>query len=995
MLSGVVFASVLGMAPMHNGVFLSALSGLLTLTAMPNLVVAGPTEPALRTATDHYAHRRWDEAADAFRFFLTLAPHDAMQPRARFYLAESLMQLGQFFEAKKEFQTVLREASHPRYAPRALFRCGEIDSLMGAYDEALGAFEQFDSSYPDDPLHPFALVHLGQLHLREGKLAAARQAYQEALAQATSDLLRDQCRFGLAMVLEREGNVEQALEAFRRVAKADSPAVAQQACFRCGIVLASLDRHAEALDVWQDFARRYPGSSLQPRVDLARAESLLRLGRHAEARTLLERCTDDPRFGTDAGYWLGCIEEETGNWKAAGQRFAKAANRAPHNHPRLPALRYHAGTNLLKVGNAQEALAQFKLGRQTADGRSGEPPVEKRQPTDPRPDAGSEWSDDLLVGVMRASLALGRWDDVQRAIDTFQHEYSDSSLAAEVELMHAALLIAHRQYEKAMERLQAWPHTDDLGDLTPYWQAELAIASAQLGRYDQARRAAATLVDNGPPTEPGLREAIGQLAAVAFSGGQFSWAAELDALVGNAQAVRTPAAGPGGSPCDAALAGLAWCQICLDQREPARETFAKLASAATRATANERARRNEHLLRYGQQLEQMGMEFEASAGYRMIATQFDDASLVGAALLGEADLLARHGRYQEARQRYLRIERMTKPGPPEIDLLDRIAGTWQATGSIEQAASYWERIRSGGDRTGLHWVEATYSLAKRARDAGHAERATQLVSELTTIVDAPDDYPASTVAGALFFLGRLAADRRNWDDVAVTMKRLIDHFPRDEHCLRAEFWVAESRFRKGDVGAAIARLRSILPRVGRQADPWYGTVPLRYAQLLAHTGQWSKAREVARGIPAAYPGFSRQAEVDYLLGRCYAAEGRFDQARSWYEKATHSPGESPSETAAMAQWMIGETYLHQEKYAQARREYLRTEVVYTDYPQWQARGLLQAGKCLENERQWRDAARLYARILKEYGTTTSAHDATERLQAAYRHVKRPALVRSE
>jgi len=57
----------------------------------------------------------------------------------------------------------------------------------------------------------------------------------------------------------------------------------------------------------------------------------------------------------------------------------------------------------------------------------------------------------------------------------------------------------------------------------------------------------------------------------------------------------------------------------------------------------------------------------------------------------------------------------------------------------------------------------------------------------------------------------------------------------------------------------------------------------------------------------------------------------------------------------MAQWMIGESYLHQKKYHDAIRAYLRGEGLY-DFPKWQAVSLLQAGKCYEALGQWREAA---------------------------------------
>ena len=87
-----------------------------------------------------------------------------------------------------------------------------------------------------------------------------------------------------------------------------------------------------------------------------------------------------------------------------------------------------------------------------------------------------------------------------------------------------------------------------------------------------------------------------------------------------------------------------------------------------------------------------------------------------------------------------------------------------------------------------------------------------------------------------------------------------------------------------------------------------------------------------------------------------------------------------TETAAMAQWMIGETYFHQKNYQAALREYLRLEILYA-YPDWQAAALLEAGKCHQRLGEATQAAELYRQILKDYSKTSFAEQAAKQLSA--------------
>jgi TolA-binding protein len=83
----------------------------------------------------------------------------------------------------------------------------------------------------------------------------------------------------------------------------------------------------------------------------------------------------------------------------------------------------------------------------------------------------------------------------------------------------------------------------------------------------------------------------------------------------------------------------------------------------------------------------------------------------------------------------------------------------------------------------------------------------------------------------------------------------------------------------------------------------------------------------------------------------------------------------------MAQWMIGESYFHQENYTQALAEYAKLDQRYP-FARWQAAALLQGGKCHELLGQWRSAVEVYDRLSKNYPTSEFIDEAARRSAAA-------------
>ena len=96
-----------------------------------------------------------------------------------------------------------------------------------------------------------------------------------------------------------------------------------------------------------------------------------------------------------------------------------------------------------------------------------------------------------------------------------------------------------------------------------------------------------------------------------------------------------------------------------------------------------------------------------------------------------------------------------------------------------------------------------------------------------------------------------------------------------------------------------------------------------------------------------------------------------------------------SETAAIAQWRIGEIHFHREAYSVAIESYQKVDAFY-DYAQWKKAAILQAGKCQEHLGNWKHAAKLYTQLIEKFPESTMATQAKERLVLIERLAKNSA-----
>jgi tetratricopeptide (TPR) repeat protein len=157
------------------------------------------------------------------------------------------------------------------------------------------------------------------------------------------------------------------------------------------------------------------------------------------------------------------------------------------------------------------------------------------------------------------------------------------------------------------------------------------------------------------------------------------------------------------------------------------------------------------------------------------------------------------------------------------------------------------------------------------------------------------------------------------------------------------------------------------------------------AELLAHKEEWENAERIVSAIRNDFPEWNRRTEVDYLLSRCLIARAEFDSARTILH-AIVKPGENgignnpiPSSVlAARAAWMIGETYMMQQRYEEASQAY--EEVLqFPNESFWCAASIVQRGLCAEQLNRFQEAKEHYEKVIAEHSESPFAQTARTRL----------------
>jgi TolA-binding protein len=547
---------------------------------------------------------------------------------------------------------------------------------------------------------------------------------------------------------------------------------------------------------------------------------------------------------------------------------------------------------------------------------------------------------------------------------------ADRDFAATVAIAQATALIGMKRNEQAIPLLRTYLATLPDGSHCARARAEIAIALVGGGHWVEADTAINEMQEHHKGNQITLDTAL-MAAESAFRSGQFQFAEKWFAILDqpeNPNQFRTRG-----------LSGLAWTQMKNQQPARARESFQRLVNEFPESEFSAEA-----AMALGKLLEDDRRHLEAAEMYRSVYTQFPKSELAKTAQLRHAhnlQNLADAEHLLEARQVLTEYLRTGSDASSRDEAIYQLAWVELDLGQADQALQHFEEIHRHcpGSR---YWPDATYRLAEDAVRLENYERARSLIDQLIG-----KDVPDEILNRVLYLQGQIAATEKSWSLVTDSMSHLLQRTTDRALHAKASYLMAESLFQQNlfvEATELFAQLTNQTDLIRDQLQPW---VVLRYAQCLSQQERWSDVFSVCESGRQQFPSFPSVFEFDFLEGRAMVSQGRLEEARAAFQRVVDSANGGDTETAAMAQWQIGETYFHQEQFENAIAAYYRVDSLFS-YEHWRAAALLEAGKCQEHLGNWKHAVRLYSQLIERFPNCKFRDEAQERLNLAMRQAQR-------
>jgi TolA-binding protein len=886
---------------------------------------------AINRVQAYYALNKHAEAADAARKYLENAK-GAQRPAAMYFLALAERALNHPDQTIAAVDQLLRDYADSPYAADAAMLAGQCLESMGKLDNAIDRYKRMLALAPDSRKND-ARYCLGVGLYKAGK-------YEEAIA-ALSGVTDGACakpaalQLGLAQLAA--ARVSDARATLRRAAGDDDSARANAAKYglaRCDMADKSFDS-----------ARAILGELLRVKPPLANASQIA-----------LDRAV----CAMESGKW----EEAAGEFEAIARDFGKSAQVAEALYRQTYCL------HRLKKFDASHSVcaAVAKLPPSEFTGAAAELDAENLLLLAKYAEAGKAFATlaqdakderrrlQLSVRVGQCAYFAG---DYAKAVELLGPLAKDPRVASTAELQVAVFLLGdallqQAKYTEAAEALARF--VDVAKGNTDEARFKLALARLRSKDDEGARKALSELAksgDDSPWVQRGLVE-YGQLLRKVGKGAEAASALKR---------VLAAASAPPELVAPATYL-LAWVEFDAKRYLPAAALWKQLIDHFPKhALAADAAYRRGVALKEAGEMEQAAAALQAFAAAN---PQSPDA--IGARQLAAACLSAR-GKTEEAGAVLASLSVDPKATDTVLYDLAWAQREQKQTSAAEQ--TYRRLLKEHPDsKVG---AAARTELAELLYEEKKYDQAVELLEAVVA-----NEAAEPKLKAAAYY--RLGWCYQKLSKPAKAAEAFAKYDPKqaggnEEVAASALLQAGLAYAEQGKLDAAERSLASMLEQ--HPKNPQAALAMLRLGEVQAEEGKYEQSRQTYGVFLKQFAKDPFAPRAQFGIGWSLENQKKYDDARDAYKKVI---ARSNGETAARAQFQIGETFLAESKFNEAIPALLAVEDVYA-YPVWSARALVEAGRAFEELKQPDQARKQYEQVSSRYKESAEAELARGRLKA--------------
>ncbi len=920
-----------------------------------------PNDPLREHALPYFGDTllRLGDAAAALRMFdsaIESYPTGKLLEDARFGRARSLESLKRYDDAIRVYQEIATNKTGSRAAD-AQFHLGASFFERKQFADSVAAYTALIKDFPSSPLVPDARLNAGYGLFQSGQFGPAAQQFQQA---AKDPAQQPTAGYWQGRSLKSGGDFAKALEALSSAATfaSDKPML-ESILYEQGLCERSLQHPAESRGYFERVLSKFPGGELADDSLHALIEMSIETGDLAGADQLLARFKKD--FSQSllklpvelltarmelarAGQKLRDkrpAEELNEQYDSAARRFEQVMNGSTIPKTQAQARYYLALTRQMQ-GNHDQALQLIA-------------PLVEKVLTEPEK---NEFTDGLVLQA-DSYYQTKKYDSAADSIATYISRFSTGRQMARALSLQALIAESRNETEVARSALQRLTTEFPDHPLARLTVQQMAKAAESRGDWVTAGRLYESAYESEKVPEQ-KAYALRDVAWCAYNRKEYATAAGIYARVVSEFPSQNP-----GLECRYYQAD---CLKRIDQLPAAIDVFRKIFESFPADKPVETGDEN-----------QLPVEYYYKAGLQ-VARLYDQAG---------------QGAESDAAYETL-LKRFPKPADLDRRLDDwaKMNYHWARTNDdqsrFERADSIWKRLVKEVPLSPLV-NNARLSLAESDLLAGRFEEARATFEDLAESASSNDE----TKELALYQLLVLAVERQRWPDVRTTGKRLVAKFPESQYRYyavysEAESYLAATKPDEQDLRIAREKLEFLRDRMTDDAvskSEWADRVWVLLAEVNFREKKYQDVVTIAEDLKHRKPQSPFIYQTEEIVGRSYKQIPKFDEARAAFQRVLKDPVAYRTETAAKAQFLIGETWFLQQKWDAAATEY---QFVYSNYkfPEWQAAALVSAGKCDEEQNEWKFAVETYKRVIKEFPGTIVIDEAKRRLEAAQKRVDR-------